>query len=155
MSNQPNEQFINVPVPASRVQEVYALLGQPPAGEAAIGLPHAAEQDDSPIKPWDDESIRRMFRESPDSMKDMLLLLAKHGGEELSTNEIAAELGLSKGAQSVAGMAGALGRRVSNRYQRGLPWTARWRHIDAADPDKGTETLISLPTWIADVINSS
>jgi hypothetical protein len=52
-------------------------------------------------------------------MQRMLRMLAEADGEEVSTNEIAAALDLPKGASSVAGMAGAIGRRVNSRYGMG------------------------------------
>ena len=142
-SSSAHDPFVNVPVPASRVQEVYALLGKS-AATAAEPLGDG----------WTDSLIRRMYAESADQMRELLKLLAKADGEEVSTNEIAAALELPKGAKSVAGMVGALGRRVNSRYgMEALPWTSRWRYIDLADETKGTETLLSLPKWACNVIN--
>ena len=82
----------------------------------------------------------------------MLRLIAEAQGGEVSTTEIAERLGLEKGASSVAGTAGAFGNRVSNRYGLSAPWASRWRHIDPSDPDRGTETMMSLPKWVCEVI---
>jgi hypothetical protein len=143
-----DEQFVSVPVPANRVQEVYALLAQPAAGTSQE--PGSAE---GPDNGWTEHLVRRMFKESGDPMQQMLRMLAEADGEEVSTNEIASALGLPKGASSVAGMAGAIGRRVNSRYgMQGLPWETRWRHIDPSDETKGTETLISLPKWVCKII---
>lgn len=142
------EEFVMVPVPAGRVQEVYALLAGPP------GLTMQAEGPRSEGG-WNADLVRRMFKESGDPMQQMLRLLADAGGAEISTNEIAKQLGLPKGAMSVAGMAGALGRRVASRYgMDGPPWTTRWRFIDSTDQSKGTETLIAMPTWVCEVIRN-
>jgi hypothetical protein len=142
------EQFVSVPVPAHRVQEVYALLAQASASQKQEPTPAS-----DPESGWTEHLVRRMFKESGDPMQRMLRMLAEADGEEVSTNEIATELGLPKGASSVAGMAGAIGRRVNSRYgMKGLPWATRWRHIDPADETQGTETLISLPKWICKVI---
>jgi hypothetical protein len=143
-----DEQFVSVPVPAHRVQEVYALLAQTPAGAK-----HEPTPASGPENGWTEQLVRRMFKESGDPMQRMLRMLAEADGEEVSTNEIAAALDLPKGASSVAGMAGAIGRRVNSRYgMEGLPWETRWRHIDPTDETKGTETLISLPKWVCQVI---
>lgn len=142
-----DEQFVSVPVPANRVQEVYALLAQPPVVLQPPAVRGPGESD------WTEELIRRMYRESGDPMQRMLRILAEADGAEVSTNEIAAALELSKGASSVAGMAGAIGRRVNSRYgMAGLPWTTRWRYVDPDDETKGTETLIALPKWACGVI---
>jgi hypothetical protein len=139
-------QFVMVPVPAHRVQEVYALLGQPPSP-----TPTKPTRDDSG---WTEVLLRRLYMDSADNAQHLLRYLAKADGEEVSTNEIAKELNLPKGAMSVAGMAGAIGRRVNSRYGLdGSPWHSRWRHIDPSDPEKGTETMLSLPKWMCDVIN--
>lgn len=143
------DEFVMVPVPASRVQEVYGLLARP-AGSAPA---HTEVPNDE--GGWNADLVRRMFKESGDPMQQMLRLLAEADGDERSTNEIAATLGLPKGAMSVAGMVGALGRRVSNRYgMDGPPWSTRWRFIDPDDQAKGTETLISMPAWVCEVIRN-
>lgn len=150
MSNTPinDEQFVSLPVPANRVQEVYALLAQPAASAGAAPSPAGAGHG------WTEDLVRRMYTESADQMRQMLKLLAEAKGKEVSTNEIAEALHLAKGAKSVAGMAGAIGRRVSSRYgMEALPWDTRWRYIDPADETKGTETLLWLPKWVCEVIN--
>jgi hypothetical protein len=145
------DEFVMVPVPAGRVQEVYALLARPSgSGTAAVHAEVASSEGG-----WTTDLVRRMFKESGDPMQQMLRLLADADGAEISTNEIASKLALPKGAMSVAGMAGALGRRVSSRYgMEGPPWTTRWRFIDPADQSKGTETLIAMPKWVCEVIRS-
>jgi hypothetical protein len=147
MSENPtsSEDFVNVPVPASRVQEVYALLAAP-ASQSNAEL-------HSDATGWTEELVEQLFRESADPMQDMLKLLAEAGGNERSTNEIATALGLPNGARSVAGMTGAAARRANSRYgMSALPWTTRWRYIDSSDPSKGTETLIWMPKWACEVI---
>lgn len=143
-----DEQFVSVPVPAHRVQEVYALLAQAPVGNRREPAPSGDSEG-----AWTEHLVRRMFKESGDPMQRMLRVLADADGDEVSTNEIAAALNLTKGASSVAGMAGAIARRVSSRYSMdGLPWETRWRYIDPTDETQGTETLISLPKWICKII---
>ncbi len=149
MSTESNEeQFVNLPVPANRVQEVYALLAKP-----AAPAPRADVGKDNDVG-WTAALLKRMYLESAEQMRQMLKILAKAEGEEVSTNEIASALDLPKGARSVAGMAGAIGRRVNSRYgMEGLPWETRWRYIDPTNESAGTETLIRLPKWACDVIN--
>lgn len=144
------DEFVMVPVPTGRVQEVYALLAQPP-GPTGEGVQAGGPNGGAG---WNADLVRRMFKESGDPMQKMLRLLAEADGDEISTNEIAVKLGLPKGAMSVAGMAGALGRRVSSRYgMDGPPWTTRWRFIDPSNQSEGTETLIAMPKWVCKVIS--
>src|SRR4051812_23771514 len=70
------DEFVMVPVPASRVQEVYGLLAQP-AGTAPT---HADVPKDE--SGWNADLVRRMFKESGDPMQQMLRLLAETDGEE-------------------------------------------------------------------------
>ena len=147
MSSSEN-QFVMVPVPPHRVHEVYALLGQPPT---VVPTTKAADDDSG----WTEALLRRLYNESADNAQHLLRYLAKADGQEVSTNEIATELDLPKGAMSVAGMAGAIGRRANSRYgMNGPPWNSRWRHIDAGNPEKGTETMLSLPKWMCEVIDN-
>ncbi len=133
----------------TRVGDVVTVAGGGEAGDAHVD----AHDRPGPENGWTEQLVRRMFKESGDPMQRLLRMLAEADGEEVSTNEIAAALDLPKGASSVAGMAGAIGRRVKSRYgMKGLPWETRWRHIDPTDETKGTETLISLPKWICKVI---
>lgn len=153
MSNAENQLFVMVPVPPGRVQEVYALLGQPSSPAQVFRAPTRQPTEDD--RGWTEVLLRRLFNESADNARNMLRYIANANGEEVSTNEIARDLGLPKGAMSVAGMSGAIGRRVASRYgMDGPPWNARWRHIDPSNPDKGTETMLSLPRWMCDVINN-
>lgn len=141
-------QFVMVPVPTHRLQEVYALLGQPPT---VVPTTKPATDDNG----WTEAILRRLYNESADNAKHLLRFLAKADGEEVSTNEIAKELNLPKGAMSVAGMAGAIGRRVNSRYgMSGPPWNSRWRYIDPKAQEGPTETMLSLPKWMCDVISN-
>jgi hypothetical protein len=147
MSSSEN-QFVMVPVLTHRLQEVYALLGQPPT--VVPTTKHAGDDNG-----WTETILRRLYNESADNAKHLLRYLAKADGEEVSTNEIAKELNLPKGAMSVAGMAGAIGRRVNSRYgMNGPPWNSRWRYIDPNAQEGPTETMLSLPKWMCDVINN-
>jgi len=55
---------------------------------------------------------------------------------------------LPKGAQSVAGMLGAAGRRSSNRHGRGLPWNA-WGQWTG---DGGSETVFEMSEEVARLV---
>ena len=75
-----------------------------------------------------------MYRESPDSMKEVLAVLARRPGETVYATELLAPLGRVRGGEpasrrSLAGTLGALGRRVLNRYGReDWPFEAGWSY---------------------------
>lgn len=156
--------FINVPVPADRVQEVYALLGGEgtstvvgPSG-AAVAPPSVAEAvwtpqgdaDDDDVQAWTQSMLKRMYGESVGPMRAALDYLADRGGDEVTSRELAEALGLPKGVRSLAGMIGAFARRCWNRYDRYLPWDSRWQPIQG--DTVGTETVFCMPFEVAAVL---
>src|SRR4051794_17105139 len=96
------QEFIYVPVPANRVDEVYRLLGtkalaekaEPPARDLAL--------------------ITRVWAESHANHRALMTFLAEHPDRWFTTRELAKPLGLSN-ARQVAGMLGAFGRRAKHR----------------------------------------
>lgn len=111
-----NSGFVNVPVPTERVQEVYALLARPPG-----------ELPESPERGWTSSDIRRMFRESPETMKSFLLHLARNAGDDFLASEMASAIGRER--RQLAGALGAFSRRLSQRYGRKTwPFDANWNH---------------------------
>lgn len=142
--------FINVPVPAERVEEVFALLAKPrPAGQGAsppTGSPPPVVEGELP---WDAENVRRFYKESSPNMQTFLKLLAEKAPGTVSSIEAGKDL--PKGAQSVAGMLGAAGRRALNRHGRGLPWRA-WGQ-DTAN-HQGSETIFEMSQEVAAAIKS-
>ncbi len=57
---------------------------------------------------------------------------------------------LPKGAQSVAGMLGAAGRRSSGRHGRGLPWKKWGQPTD----NQGSETVFEMSEEVAAAIRT-
>jgi hypothetical protein len=108
---------VYVPVPADRVDDVFRFL---------LGITEAEASKDGDV----DHLIRRIFRESEQSFRDLLHLLARHAGSPMSTEEIAETLDLFRGTASLAGMLGAYGRRANNRYDGFSPFE---RLYNAAD----------------------
>ena len=51
------EQFVSVPVPSHRVQDVYALLAKPPASNRHEPAPASGPEDG-----WTEPLVRRMFK---------------------------------------------------------------------------------------------
>jgi hypothetical protein len=106
-------EFIMVPVPRERVQEVYRLLATEPV------IPTVGSTDgssSSTAEPWSDGDIIRAYRESPGTMKLFLDYLASVAGKPVTAEETAKAVGYTRHQQ--AGMLGAFGRRVKNRYGR-------------------------------------
>ena len=100
---------VYVPVPADRVDDVFRFL---------LGLSKPEEEDEAEL----DRLIQRIYRESEQRFRDLLLLLAHHPGTPMSTDEIADELKLYRGPASLAGMLGAYGRRSNHRYDGFFPF---------------------------------
>lgn len=104
-------EFIMVPVPRERVQEVYRLLASAP------GTPAAEEAEAAPddtARRWSDAEIARAYRESPQKMKVFLEYLAGRPGQPATVEETAAAVGYTRHQQ--AGMLGAFGHRAKKRY---------------------------------------
>ncbi len=106
-------EFIMVPVPRERVQEVYRLLAFEPTDSAA---PPEDGARDVEVVPWSDEEIGKAYRESPERMKRFLDFLASVAGKPVTPEESAEAVGYSRHQQ--AGMLGAFGHRVKSRYGR-------------------------------------
>lgn len=119
------QEFISIPVPRDRVQEVYELLARPkspsdgePAGPVASVLPIAA----------DSATVERAYRESPPAMRLVFEYLASKPGVKIPMTELASNI--ARHPHQVAGVLGAFGRRWKGRYHGGknTPWPfeARW-----------------------------
>jgi hypothetical protein len=106
-------EFIMVPVPRERVQEVYRLLASEPT-QAAAALTEGVRND--AVVPWSDSEIARAYRESPERMRRFLDCLATVAGQPVTSEESAKAVGYSRHQQ--AGMLGAFGHRVKGRYGR-------------------------------------
>jgi hypothetical protein len=104
-----NTEFVYVPVPLGRVEDVYRLLaGQ--ATESADASTALAQ------------TVRRIYLESDEPFRNLLRFLADHPGQPMSTGEVAAALRLPNGAASLAGMLGAFARRSKSRYEGYWPF---------------------------------
>lgn len=100
--------YVYVPVPADRLEEVFRFLAGLNNGES--------ERADL------EALVRRIYRESDEQFRYLLLLLADRPNQPLSTEEVAEALDLERGTASLAGMLGAFGRRSNNRYDSFWPF---------------------------------
>ena len=115
--------FVMVPVPEERVQDVYALLGKPAESESRRPSPDESQLSDE----WSKDEIVRAYRESPATIKQMLRRLAEDSGTWISSDKLYRPLGYS--SHQFAGMMGAFGRRVKNRYSKS-EWFFEYRWDD-------------------------
>lgn len=115
-------EFVSVPVPVERVQEVYELLGRPASRSAA------ATEDGHP-EDWNQDLIDRMFIESSGAMRRILLAIAQDAPNWLTTEDVARSAGLTS-RQTVASL-GPFEKRVRGRYGMSRwPFSAR-EFVDA------------------------
>src|SRR5205809_561223 len=120
------EELVQILVPRKHLARIYTFVGsldgaEPSSGGVTEEAIESAEDD------WPCELIERQYRESPESMKKFQRWLADHAGEEFTTTEMAEAVQAKRGWNSIAGMLGAYGNRVKNRYKRTtFPFTSRW-----------------------------
>jgi len=122
------DNFINIPVPIDRVDEVYAVLGKPRTTTSAPApAPEApAAASEVPTAELPEDLILRAYRESPPGMKAVFDYLADRPKQEVPMTELAA--GIDRKPNQVSGVLGAFGRRWKNRYHQtgGWPFSSWW-----------------------------
>jgi len=145
-----SSEFISVPVPTNRVQEVYNLLARSrPASEATTTTPQNHPSTGAKSEPpWDAENVRRFYKESSPNMRAFIRVLVDKAPGTVTSTEAGKDL--PKGAQSVAGMLGAAGRRSSGRHGRGLPWKKWGQPTD----NQGSETVFEMSEEVAAAIRT-
>jgi hypothetical protein len=133
-------EFVMIPVPVDRVQEVYEVLGRPKQTSpltAATETPKAPNGYVNGTISWPEDLLRRCYRESPPVMTVVFEHLATNAGREVTSAELAEAVGTGIGEPGyeraqLAGVLGAFGRRWKNRYERGgrhdgaWPFRAEW-----------------------------
>ncbi|MDP2182968.1 MAG: hypothetical protein Q8K99_10430 [Actinomycetota bacterium] len=118
-------EFVSVPVPVDRVQEVYELLSR----ESFRPLPERQAAGDSRSEVWTQPLIDRMFIESSSAMRRILLVVAESSPGWVTTNDIAMASGLT--ARQVVASLGPFEKRVRGRYaMSSWPFEAR-QFVDA------------------------
>jgi hypothetical protein len=117
------QEFVNMPVPPERVQEVYELLARPLGSATATTAKPAQEEAvlDTPL-------LARAYRESPEAMKKVFDHLANEADQDVPMEDLAKAVGYHP--HQMAGALGAFGRRWKNRYHGGndvkWPFSAWW-----------------------------
>ena len=102
--------FVNVPVPAERVQEVYALLARQPSRLAAA----QSVTEDGYAEGWNQALLDRMFLESSGAMRRILHVIAERSPAWVTTTEIAEASDLAP--RQVVASFGPFEKRVRGRY---------------------------------------
>lgn len=138
--------YVMMAIPAELVSAVTELVeGRRPG---SLNPDSPATSKEGFVHGWDRESVWRAYRESADKMRHLLLFLANHADQEISSAELAEALDARFGWNTVAGMLGAFGRRCANRYGRSKPmWEFRY-------DDEG-RILITMPAAVAEVIRGA
>ncbi|MBN1192129.1 MAG: hypothetical protein JXA36_00335 [Coriobacteriia bacterium] len=118
-------EFVSVPVPTDRVQEVYELLSREPfrpSAERNVG-------GDGRSEVWTPSMIDRMFIESSSAMRQILLAIAEGAPGWITIKDISLVSGLT--ARQVAASLGPFEKRVRGRYSMSS-WPFEARHfVDA------------------------
>lgn len=115
-------EYVSVPVPVERVQEVYELLSR-----QATRLPDV--NDLGHPDGWSPDLIDRMFIESSGAMRRILCAIAEDAPGWLATEDVARAAGMTA-RQAVASL-GPFAKRVRGRYGMGRwPFEAR-EFVDA------------------------
>ena len=104
-------EFVNVPVPIERVQEVYRLLASQPAVSPATG-PQVT--DNGYPEGWSQSMIERMFIESSSPMRGILCTIARSSPGWVTIGEIGATTDLSQ--RQVIASLGPFEKRIRGRY---------------------------------------
>jgi uncharacterized protein DUF6416 len=132
-------EYVQVPVPVDRVQEVYGLLAKPARAGAPQTKNGAAE--------WAKDGIVRMYRESPEPMRAALDYLAANPGREVSSDEMANAVGQSP--KQWSGVLGAFGHRLSSRYRwTQWPFERRWS-------TSANRTVYAMTAEVAEIIKEA
>jgi hypothetical protein len=139
--------YVMMAVPAELVAAVTEFIegSRPGAGP----IPPAPGGGDSGfVHGWDPQTVRRAYRESADSMRELLDFLALHPDREVSSYDLADAIDAKYGWNTVAGMLGAFGRRSGNRYGRFEPmWEVRY--------DSDGRVLLTMPGVVAEAIKEA
>ena len=135
--------FVSVPVPSDRVQEVYALLAREPVRPSADRTAREDGRDDG----WNHTLIERMFVESSSAMRRILAAVAQQSPGWVTTGQIAIASGLT--VRQVIASLGPFEKRVRGRY--GM---SEWPFAARQFVDEGIFKYSMSPetaTWILDL----
>ncbi len=131
------DEFVLVPVPKSRVLEVYGLLARQPVSD---------DTDAVRLREWTPALLQRTWDESPEPLKQVLRLLKERAGQAVLIDELAlAALGSGDAAhrKKLGGMLSGLTKRTREYGATTWPFVVR------KNPDAGVPEY-SMPESIAE-----
>jgi|DewCreStandDraft_4_1066084.scaffolds.fasta_scaffold151555_1 hypothetical protein len=122
-------ELVAVMVPKHHLSKVYGFIAQlESASPTATSTPTEPAEDTGD---WTSARVRRMVQESPQAMRDVLKAMADKAGAWVSVHDLASAISDKPKADwnTVAGVMGAFGRRVKNRYGIDkMPFEKRYDH---------------------------
>lgn len=99
---------MNMPIPTSRVQEVYDLLG-------------ASGREEQLGREYDEASMHRLWQEASSEVRRVLQHLSLHPGERVSSSVLVEVADVGTG-RALGGIFARFRERCAKRYKRDLPW---------------------------------
>jgi hypothetical protein len=102
--------FVSVPVPVERVQEVFELLARQPSRPSG----GVSVTEDGYAEGWNQALLDRTFVESSSAMRRILHVIAERSPAWVTTAEIAEASGLT--ARQVVASFGPFEKRIRGRY---------------------------------------
>ncbi|TDB39030.1 MAG: hypothetical protein D9V44_05020 [Actinobacteria bacterium] len=118
-------EFVSVPVPVDRVQEVYELLSRETIRSSSERQSASLDRANT----WSEPLIDRMYVESSSAMRRILHAIAEASPGWVTTTDIATASGLTP--RQVVASLGPFEKRVRGRYaMNGWPFEAR-QFVDA------------------------
>jgi hypothetical protein len=111
-------ELVQVAVPADRLLEVYALLGNAKASAVAN-----QEDASNGTKPWTEEALSQRLKEASETIRGEAKYLASHPDEEVTSEDIVKALKLP-GWHQLAGSNGGWGHLLKN-LGYAFPWETR------------------------------
>lgn len=138
------DELVAVQVPKHLLPRVYGLIAasynantssaEEVSGDQGAGLDGAFVESAELDARWQDgQLLRRCWKESPPSMRAVMKRLREQPGKPVTIIDIAKAVygdGELKSRQKLAGVLGAFGRRVKNRYAASSwPFLAEYNHL--------------------------
>lgn len=128
--------LVSVMVPKRHLAKVYGFIAslddapadRTPTPSTGVSTNGSADTENDE---WTISHLRKMLRQSPPAMRDILVAMAQNAGNWMATRELAEEIQNKPNAdwKTVAGTMGAFGRRVKNRYgMESFPFERRYDH---------------------------
>ena len=125
---QNSNNWVSIPVPKELLADVYALISSKKSASSQVPVGELSGSDF-----WTRPRLERAYKESPGSMKAVFERLASSPDVQLTGEDFLEVVSKARGKKTdrrgLAGVFGAFGRRVKNRYRaKSWPFEAPWDH---------------------------